>query len=150
MVPLQRPYLDSGAVRLLYIGKLAFDPRRSHRMTIVYFAFIRCYQNSCSSPQITGLMKFHQFCPVFHFSGGDARKLLHIHRMLRLVLQKRHKFDALSAAAAVCVVSIPPDADLYLVLQSLLTQRTDDMHSIASYSAQVLPSLAARTICARS
>lgn len=76
--------------------------------------------------------------------------MLHTYRMLRLVLQKRHKFDALSAAVAVCAVSIPPDANLYLVLQSFLTQRTDDMHSIVLYSAQVIPSLAARTICARS
>ena len=36
-------------------------------------------------------MEFNEFCPVFRLCRGHPRKSLHIHGMLRLVLQKRNK-----------------------------------------------------------
>ena len=41
MKQLQCPCLDAGEIRLIRIGKLEFEPRRSYRMTVICSAFIR-------------------------------------------------------------------------------------------------------------
>ena len=41
MKQFQRPCLNAGEIRWIRICKLEFEPRRSDRMTIVRFAFIR-------------------------------------------------------------------------------------------------------------
>ena len=41
MKQFQRPCLDAGEIRLIRIGKLEFELRRSYRMTVICSAFIR-------------------------------------------------------------------------------------------------------------
>ena len=82
------PCLDAGEICLIRIGKLAFEPRGSYRMTVIRFAFIRFRQELLQQPQIAGVMELHKLCPVFQLCGGDSRELFHIYGMLRFMLQK--------------------------------------------------------------
>ena len=60
-------------------------------MAVAGSAFIRFRQELLQQPQIAGIVKLHQFCPVFQLCGGDSRELLHIYGVLGFVLQERNQ-----------------------------------------------------------
>ena len=87
MKQLQRPRLNAGQRPLIRIRELAFDSCGGHSVAVAGSAFIRFRQELLQQPQIAGIVKLHQFCPVFQLCGGDSRELLHIYGVLGFVTE---------------------------------------------------------------
>ena len=117
---LQRPRLNAGQRPLIRIRELAFDSCGGHSVAVAGSAFICFRQELLQQPQIAGIVKLHQFCPVFQLCGGDSRELLHIYGVLGFVLQERNQkpfaFKVIRLLNAVAFFSVPGAEETHLVL----------------------------------
>ena len=60
-------------------------------MAVVGSVFVRFGQKLLQENQIAGIVKLHKLRTVFQLRGGDSREVLHIHGVLRFVLQQRNE-----------------------------------------------------------
>lgn len=73
---------------MIRVRKRAPEPRGGHRVAVAGLAFVRLRQELLQQPRIAGVVQLHQLRPVFQLRGGDPGEPLHIHRVLRFVLQQ--------------------------------------------------------------